>query len=238
MKDLIQKVASFIAFDSPIDRNQLSQQFVATHLRHQKIIPQWSINATRQKAIATYWFVDVSRHFAFMFGFPVLLVLLTSSHFEPVYFPVVFIVGIYSFAVLLLFIYWPNFSGNFLPHLETIKESYERKQLEQLEKCKRAQLSNPALVLIYYVFDKVSGMNSLQCNDQSAAMLTKLYGVDQGSMKKNLELIYGKKKNLPPRKYTEIRNRFQEAYDFFEEIQFREGVNILNPLEQKFKVSD
>lgn len=173
-----------------------------------------------------------------MFGFPVLLVLLTSSHFEPFYFPVLFVVGIFSFAVLLLFHYWPNFYGNFLPRLETIKESYERKQLEQLEKCKRSRLSNPALVLIYYVFDKVSGMNSLQCNDQYAALLRKLFGVDQGSLKKNLELIYGKKKNFPPRKYTEIRNRFQEAYNFFEEIQFTEGLRILNQLEQKFKVSD
>ncbi len=70
------------------------------------------------------------------------------------------------------------------------------------------------------------------------AMLTKLYGVDQGSMRKNLALIYGKKKDLSDRKYTEIRNRFQEAYDFFEEIQFKKGLHILRQLEQKFKVSN
>jgi hypothetical protein len=95
---------------------------------------------------------------------------------------------------MLLFHYRPNFYSDFLPKLETIKETYERKQLEQLEKCKRVQPSNPALVLIYYVFDKVSGVNSLQCNDHYAALLMKLYGVDQGSLKKNLELIFGSKK--------------------------------------------
>jgi hypothetical protein len=128
---------------------------------------------------------------------------------------------------MLLFHYRPNFYSDFLPKLETIKETYERKQLEQLEKCKRVQLSNPALVLIYYVFDKVSGVNSLQCNDHYAALLMKLYGVDQGSLKKNLELIFGSKKNLSERKRTEIRNRFQEAYDFFEEIQFNQGPKLL-----------
>lgn len=138
---------------------------------------------------------------------------------------------------MLLFHYWPNFYSDFLPKLETIKETYERKQHEQLEKCKRAQLSNPALVLIYYVFDKVSGMNSLQCKDQYAGLLTKLYGVDPGSLKKNLELIFGKKKNLSERKLTEIQNRFQEAQDFFEEMEFKEGLRILNELEQKFKVN-
>ena len=78
-------------------------------------------------------------------------------------------------------------------------------------------------------------MSSLQCNDQYAGLLTKLYGVDKGSLKKNLGLIYGRKKNLPQRKYTEIQNRFKEAYTFFEEIQFKDGLHILSQLEQKFR---
>ena len=63
----------------------------------------------------------------------------------------------------------------------------------------------------------------------------KLYGVDQGSLKKNLELILTRKKNLSERKITEIQNRFREAQDFFEEIQFKEGMRILDELEIKFK---
>jgi hypothetical protein len=238
MKDLMKKAKSFITFDFPLDRSYLSGRFATTHLLHQKEIPQWSTNATRQKVIATYWFVHVLSHFVFLFGLPALLLLLTSGHFELPYLSVVFMTGLISFAVLLLFHYGPNFYSSFLPQLETIKESYELKQFEQLEKCKRAQLSNSALVLIYYVFDKVSGMNSLQCNDHYAALLVKLYGVDQGSLKKNLELIFGKKKSFSQRKYTEIQNRFQEAYNFFEEIQFKEGLHILDQLEQKFRVTD
>ncbi len=80
-------------------------------------------------------------------------------------------------------------------------------------------------------------MNSLQCIDHHAALLTKLFGVDQGSLKKNLELILGKKKNLSERKLTEIRNQFEEAKTFFEEIQFKEGLRVLNDLEPKFKVN-
>lgn len=41
-------------------------------------------------------------------------------------------------------------------------------------------------------------MNTLLCNDQSASLLMKLYGVDPGSLKKNLELIYGKKNTSYP----------------------------------------
>ena len=40
----------------------------------------------------------------------------------------------------------------------------------------------------------------LKCTDQDAGLLMKLYGVDKGSLKKNLELILGKKQKLQPRK--------------------------------------
>lgn len=236
MKDLMKKVMSFITFEFALDKNCLSQQFAATHISQQKDFPEWSTTATRQKIIFRYWFELVLSHFALLFSLPALL-LLASNHFDTRYLSIVFVAGILTYAVMFLFHYWPNFYSDFLPKLETIKETYERKQSQQLEKCKRAQLSNPALVLIYYVFDKVSGMNSLQCNDRYAQLLTKLYGVDQGSLKKNLELILGKKKNLSERKLTEIRNQFDEAKAFFEEIQFKEGLRVLNDLQQKFRVN-
>ena len=79
-------------------------------------------------------------------------------------------------------------------------------------------------------------MNNLQPNDQYAGILIRLYGVDQGSLKKNLELIFSnaaKRKSLTDRKITEIRNRFSEAYNFFEEMNFPEGISILKQLESK-----
>jgi hypothetical protein len=120
-----------------------------------------------------------------------------------------------------------------LPRLETVKEAYERKQIEHLEKCRQAQLSNFALALVFYVFDKTCGINTLQCNDQSARLLMKLYGVDAGSLKKNLELIIGKRKKLSGRKITEVQNRFNEAYKFFEKLKFVDGVRLLEELETK-----
>ncbi len=236
MKDLMKKVMSFITFEFALDRNCLSKQFAATHTAYQKDFPEWSTTATRKKVIFRYWFELVLSHFALLFGLPALL-LLASNHFDTRYLSIVFVAGILTYAVMFLFHYWPNFYSDFLPKLETIKETYERKQSEQLQKCKRAQLSNHALVLFYYVFDKVSGINALQCNDHYTALLTKLLGVDQGSLKKSLELILGKKKNLSERKLTEIQNQFEEAKTFFEEIQFEEGLHVLNNLEQKFKVN-
>src|ERR1044071_6591309 len=99
------------------------------------------------------------------------------------------VVGAVVFAVFFLFRYWPVFADTFLPHVETIKEAFEHKQLEQQEKCRQAQLSNLSLVLFFYAFTKTSNLETIQCNDASANLLTKLFGVDQGSQKKNLELV-------------------------------------------------
>jgi hypothetical protein len=234
MKDLVKMAKSFITFDFPLQTAHISTQFAKTHKELQTEIPGWSTVATRQKLISNYWFTYVAGHFSIIFGFPVLLTFLIRD-FQPLgfYLFIVLIAGLLSYLVLYLFHYRPCFSSTFLPRLETIKEAYERKQIMQLKKCRQAQLSNFALALVFYVFDKTTGMNWLQCNDQSAELLTRLYGVDKGSIKKNLQLIIGKQRSLSARKITEIQNRFTEAYQFFDELKFPKGAQILKDLEMK-----
>src|SRR6266498_821982 len=235
MKDLVKRAKSFITFDFPLQIAYISTQFDNTHKKFQAEIPVWSTTATRQKLISHYWFTHVAGHFSVMFGLPVLMIFLVQGFAQSnSYLLAVLIAGLLSYPVLYLFHYRPYFSSIFLPRLETIKEAYERKQIQHLEKCRQAQISNLALALVFYVFDKTSGMNTLQCNDQSAELLMKLFGLDKGSLKKNLELIIGKKKIFTTRKLTEIQNRFSEAYQFFEELKFDPGIVELKKLEAKF----
>lgn len=236
MKDFVKKAIAYITFELPSDINYTREKFTTSHIKHQKNLAGWSTTSTRQKMVAAYWLDDVLKHFAIIFVVPASVAVITSSE-KVVAFGVVMVVAFITFIVLWFFHYWPVFLSIFLPNLESVKETYEQKQLEQLEKCRRVQLSNGALVLIYYVFDKVSSLNTLQCNDRFAGLLTKIYGVDSGSIKKNLELIFGNRKTLPARKLTELQNQFQEAYDFFEEIEFPQGSKILHELEQKFKTN-
>jgi len=137
---------------------------------------------------------------------------------------------------MLLFHYWPGFHNKFLPYLETVKEAFEKSQLEQAEKCRQAQLSNFALALFFYVVSKINSFRPLQCNDHSSVLLKKLYGVDSGSLKKSLELILipVKRKNLTERKITELRNRFEETFKFMEELQFAAGIEELKKVEYQF----
>jgi hypothetical protein len=237
MKDFVKKFESFITFDLPLETSNISTHFSDTQLKLEAETPGWSTSATRQKLISSYWFTNVVGHFSLILVFPAVIIFLSTAGLEQRYLLSIILAGLLSFTVMYFFLYRPYFGSVYLPKLETVKENYERKEFENLEKCRKAQLSNQALCLIFYVFDKTSGINAVQPNDQFAGILAKLYGVDRGSLKTNLELVLGcsgKRNNLSERKRTEIRNRFAEAYNFLEDLNFCNGIPILKKLESKF----
>jgi hypothetical protein len=235
MKDFVKKVKSFATFDFPLQTAAIASQFANMHLKLQIDIPEWSTNATRQKLIYCYWFNHVTSHFAMLLGLPALMALILCNYSGGVCFYLlgVLISGLISYPVMYLFHYRPYFDSIFLPRLETIKEAYENKQKDQLEKCRQLQLSNFALTLIFYVFNKTCKMDSLQCNDNSAKLMATLYGVDAGSLKKNLSLIMGKSRELSLRKSSAIRKQFDEAFDFLQETNCTEGLVILKSIEAR-----
>ncbi len=235
MKDFVMKARSFVVFDLPLQPSAISCSFNTTHNKYVSDTPTWSTQATKQKLIASYWFQHVITHFAFLLVTSVIVTatIHDGSAISASYCIQLFIAGFVSYWVMYLFHYKPCFDGNYLPMLETIKESYDRKQTEQVEKCRQAQLPNFTLTLLFYVFLKTSKTSSLQCNDHTAKLMTQLFGVDAGSLKKNLSLLLGKKQHLSMRKTTEIRNRFEEAFMFLEAINFSEGIVVLRGLEQR-----
>lgn len=237
MREMIMRAVSFMTFEPQLQITQINTEFTETLLRLQPESQHLSTVATRQRLIAKYWYNHVFRHYASIL-LPSLIYTAANSIYlnEPFgyFFVSIFIASILGYVLMYLFLYRPQYVSIYLPRLETVKEAFEREQLDQIEKCRQAQLSNLTLTFVIYVFDKTSGMNSLQCNDQTAARLTSLFGVDQGSLKKNLELIYGKKKDLPPRKLTEITNRLEEATTFFESINFPNGAAVLRDWKKKY----
>lgn len=238
MKDLMSRAIDFLTFDTHLRAQQISLQFSETHHKRQAEIDEWSTKATRQQLVSCYWYTHVIGHFAVLFGLPSAILFLIFGGFNE---PDVFLVNVLVAAPIVylglyLFQYRPEFNSTYLPRLETVKEAFEKKRLEQFEKCRQAQLSNFSLALFFYVLTKTNNLNHISCDDHSANLLKKLYGVDSGSMKKNLELILGtvKKKNMTDRKITEIRNRFAETYDYLEALNFNVGIDRLKLLEANF----
>lgn len=237
MKKILCSVKSLLIYDFPVQTEYISSQFAKTHQKHQAEMPEWSTEATRQKLISQYWFTHVVSHFAVMIGLSVCVGFVAHTIVQSDFYILsVIIAASLSFPILYIFHYRPNFSSLLLPRLQTVKESYERKETEKLEKCRQAQLSNFSLTLFFYVLTELNSINSLKCDDNSANLLMKLYGVDPGSLKKNLELILGtsKRKNLSERRHTEIRNRFNETFSFLDELGYVNGIEKLKELEIKF----
>jgi hypothetical protein len=238
MKDFVKKASSFLFFDSPLQPASINANFIEIHEKLLVENPEWSTTGTRQKLAYQYWSVHVIQHFFVLYGLPALLFLflkLNQASFRHSFITVI-IVGIICYFILYLFHYRPKYCTTYLPILETIKESYDRKQFEQIEKCRQAQLSNFSLTLFFYVLTDINNLKKLICDDYSAILLMKLYGVDPGSIKKNLGLILGltQKSNLTDRKRTELKNRFTETYEFLESLQFKEGLNRLKIIEAEF----
>lgn len=237
MKDFMSRAIAFLTFDTHLQAQQISLQFSQIHHKRQAEIDNWSTNATRQQLISHYWYTYVLEHFAILFGLSIGIILILRENKQPdVLIASLFFAGPIAYLGLYLFQYRPKFNSTYLPLLETIQESYEKRQLEQLEKCRQAQLSNFSLALFFYVLTKTNSLNSISCDDHSANLLRKLYGVDPGSLRKNLELILrtNKRRNMSDRKITEIRNRFAETYDYLEALGFRAGIERLKDLEASF----
>jgi hypothetical protein len=293
MKDIVKQVQSFLSFDRPFEIEAISSTFSMTHNQQQKIIPGWGTDSTRQILISTFWFNHVIRHFSAILGLAIVLTCIATESFNKYMVLAILIFGLFSFLVLLFFIYLPNFTADFLPKLEAVKNGYvvrqqeiiikqlrdqlsaqqqsfqaalqqeladqggrilknqervQRKiqdqvagqkelvkeQQEAIKKCRQTQLSNFALTLVYYVLAELAGIKSVDSTEETAHLLQKLYGVDPGSIRANLELICGtgsKRKGLTERKITETRNRFAEATQFFKEMKCADGIKILNRLE-------
>jgi len=236
-KHIWERLKAFLKFDLPVNYDSIRELFLQIHTSYLEDYPGWSTRATRRKAISIYWYKYVLRHFLTLLLLALILYFVIKSFHIPHAGELVAIgvMVIIAFCILLFVQYAPYFNTEFLPKLETIVEEYEGRQYEDLEKCRQAQYSNLALILIFYVWNKVGNVNALNSSDQLARLLMKMYGVDNGSLKKNLELIISKPKDLSSRKLKEIEKGFEEAFTFFEALPFEKGIVTLKELEVSMK---
>jgi hypothetical protein len=233
IKNIWKRLNAFLKFDLPVNYDSIRELFLKIHTSYRVDYPEWSTRATRRKAISVYWYKYVLRHFLTLLLLGLIIYFAINSFHIPHAGELVAvgIMAIIAFGILLFAQYAPYFSTEFLPKLETVVDEYEGRQFEDLEKCRQAQYSNLALILIFYVWNKVGNVNALNSSDQLSRLLMKVYGVDNGSLKKNLELIISRPKDLSTRKLKEIQKGFEEAFSYFETLQFEKGVSALRELE-------
>ncbi|RAJ78955.1 hypothetical protein CLV59_10615 [Chitinophaga dinghuensis] len=230
----MQQLKSFFTFDSPVNYYNIYKQFSQTHNQQRRLYANWPPEATRHQLINEYW-NNTIWHYLLLIGISVVSVFPFSGDPTAFLFSTV-LLSIVLYLFLHYTVYRRVFSREFMPKLETAIATYEDRERSQLEKCKQDQLSNRALVLLYYVFDKTSKANYLAPSDKCADLLHKLYGVSPKGIKNELDLIYKKDKRakLESRHIVEVSKSFEEAYKVLETMQFEDGIKCLKSLEQQF----
>lgn len=235
----LRRIQSFATFDLPINYNYIYSRFHKTHEDYCSSYAVWATTATRHKLISEYW-GNALRHYALLIGASVLFVILIYSPLiftNSIQLGALFMIAGLAYIPLHYFIYRPTFNSDFLPKLETAIKAYEGKEQAWLEKCKQDQLSNRALVLLFYVLEKTSKLSFLAPTDRCADQLHQIFGVSPKGMKNELELVFKKDKLVKPdsRQYMEIFKSFGEAYTLLETMQFNEGIQHLKELELRLK---
>ncbi len=229
---MMKRALVFITFEQLSTKNQIELRYQHLGNAYQPQNNALGIITARHQIIYEYWYNHVL-HFCFM-----IFVAIITTHFaiSKLCLPAVAIAGILSYSILYVFNYRFIFNSILLRNINVVEEQCKQKAGEEMKKCRKAQYSNLALVLIDKVNTQISGMTPLLWDDKSALMLTELYGVDSGSMKKNLELLYikNKRKYFSERNKTVYKNCFDEAYGYFEKRQCMEGAKKITELETNF----
>jgi hypothetical protein len=226
-------MASFLTREHTLDINTIRSLFIAEHEKFLHLNPTWNLKATRRLIIANYWLRDVLMHFG---AFMAVAVLFTLPQYNSwLSLPAsILIGGLPALFTLTAFVYFPSFIWNFLPNLEVVTGELEKlaTKAEETTKSKRTQFQAPTLIIIYYVNSKISNSPLLPANDQSAAILNKLYGSDKDKLKQNLSRLY-KLSDLSAKERAEMKKGIENARSFFIETGHTNSSKILDELELK-----
>ncbi|NLR58896.1 hypothetical protein HGH93_12340 [Chitinophaga polysaccharea] len=232
----MKQLKSFFTFDLPVNYSYIYSRFRKTHKGQRDIYASWPAEATRRQLINEYW-SNALWHYLLLFVLADVVVFFYSGQFNAMYMLAGVTLGMVAYLPVYFLIYRPIFTGDFLPKLETVIAAYEGRERAWLEKCKQDQLTNRALVLLFYAFDKASKANYLTPSDKCADLLHKIFGSSPDGIKKALDLIFKKDKRakLEHRHLVEVGKSFEEAYAILEAMQFDEGIQRLKQLEQQFQ---
>ncbi|SHN34502.1 hypothetical protein [Chitinophaga sp. CF418] len=231
----LKRLKSFFLFDLPVRYSYVYSYFRKTHEGQRDIYASWPVEATRSQLINKYW-NNALWHYLLLVVVAAVAVGLFNMQLNGMYMLAGVALGMAAYLPLYFLLYRPIFTSEFLPMLETAIAAYEGRERAWLEKCKQDQLSNRALVLLFYAFDKASKANYLNPSDRCADLLHKIFGASPDGIKKALDLIFKKDKRakLGHRHFVEVGKSFEEAYAVLEAMQFSEGIQQLKHLEQQF----
>jgi hypothetical protein len=194
---------------------------------------QWTLAATRRKLIGNYWLGVVLPHFIVLFLLSAFTVLLFNHGLHGILASLLPASAL-CFLILFISLYYPHYFLEFLPQLDNLMASSAGRQLEGLQKCKKAQYSVTTLMLIQTTLHHLGGKTAVLLTETHTKALSAQYGVSVRMIHNALHLIYlGKWDMQSERKRTEVRDAFEDAIAYFQTFAMTASIHHLKALQQK-----
>jgi hypothetical protein len=132
-RKILKRVKDVLVFDFPVQTENVSNQFSATHVGYQRQFPTWSMEATRKIMIDRYWFRQVPLHYAAVLVISMAISAIFSKGWYPAPVPI-FFAGTAGFIVVFVFIYWRVFYTGLLTKIDNMLLEQKRAEVQEIAK--------------------------------------------------------------------------------------------------------
>lgn len=192
------------------------------------------MQSTAKRLEGDYWNLLVPVHFACV---STILFLIVNMFPKPWPFWQtligVCVIDILLFVILKSILYKPRYELHFLPLLNNAVQHMSGEVKESLSKAKSGQYKTFTLLLIQYVFQKLSGCSKLSDGNMQRELLCKQYGISKDTLDAPLKNLLSKPYHEQEMKMkTMIQDYFDEARNYFELLSCKPALTLLQEMEQ------
>ena len=227
-------ILSFITFSGFTDLKKVEVLFKSHHDRWKDKYEHWTMQSTAKRLEGDYWNLLMPVHFAC-----VSIILFLIVNFVPKPWPFwqtligVCVIDVLLFMILKTILYKPRYELHFLPLLNNAVQHLSGEAKESLSKAKSGQYKTFTLLLIQFVFQKLSGCSKLSDGNIQRELLCKQYGISNDTLDAPLKNLLSKPYQEQEMKMkTMMQDYFDEARNYFELLSCKPALILLQEMEQ------
>lgn len=229
-------IISFLTFSAYTSPESVTRLLETHHKTWSSRFDHWSLQSTQKRLEGGYWNTLVWTHFMCLVA-----LLLSAAVFisTQVHLPGwqlgagLLVVLVVLYQLLKTMLYKPHYELHFLPLLSNAVQHLSGEAKDSISKAKSGQYKTFTLLLIQYVFQKLSGCSKLSDGNIQRELLCKQYGISNDTLDAPLKNLLSKPYQEQKMKMrTMMQDYFDEARNYFELLNCKPALALLQEMEQ------
>lgn len=228
----LKSILSFLGFNTFTRPDEVEKLLITHHKKWASRFDHWTMESTLKRLEGDYWNFLVRVHYACIaiILFISLLFIKTGLTLwqTAAWFPAISII---LFVFLKYLLYKPRYEQYFVPLLHNSLQHLTSTDREAFSKAKSGQYKAFTLLLIQYVFQKLSGCSKLSDSKIQRELLCRQYGISNDTLDAPLKNLLSKPYDEQhPKMQTQIIDYFGEAKDYFDALGSKAAINLLEQM--------